>query len=427
MGFSGSKGEKMSVSRESFDVSKGYLEVQFNQDVPLLDSELNEAQKILRASIEDTRRAGFGTACAGDEWRVVTSPETNSIVVKKGTFFHNGNAIRLLEDVTIGFLTTPVTDRIDTIFCEYYFGFVDATLDPDILDPAVGLETSQRIKLFFSIRVGEGVAFPVPPSNRFYFQLATLRREAANPSITETMITDDRYKTVHTYVVQGAEVKSAGGLSVSITQGQVRVAGNDYFVETTQPTVSLPGNSTRYLIMAGETISQVAILPNYYHVVLARVVTGMSTVNTIEDRRIFQPVIYAQPRVQPDTVDPNPEPGVDKQSYFAGEAIQKFGLVYLTSTSNVVGKASNVSSNTAPVIGMALTSLAANNEGSFLRRGQVYNPSWNWTLGLPIFLGLDGNMTQTPPSADLTIIQKVAMPVTPSTIEFNPSFFTVRN
>jgi len=417
----------MSVSRESFDISKGYLEVQFNQDVPLLDSELNEAQKIIRSSIEDTRRAGFGTAYAGDEWRVVVSPDTNSIVVKKGTFFHNGYAVRLLQDVTIGFLTTPVTDRVDTVFCEYYFGTVDATLDSDMLDPAVGLETSQRIKLFFSIRVGEGVAFPVPQGNRFYFQLATLRREAANPNITESMIVDDRYRTVHTYVVNGAEVKSAGGLAVSVTSGQVRVAGNDYFVESNQPTISLPGNSTRYLIMAGETISQVALLPTSYHVVLARIVTGSSGINIIEDNRVFQPVIYAQPRVQPDVIDPNPETGVDKQSYMAGEAVQKFGLVYLTSTSNVVRKASNISSATAPVVGLALTPLAANNEGSFLRRGQVYNPSWNWTLGLPIFLGLDGNMTQTPPSADLTIIQKVAMPVTPSTIEFNPSFFTVRN
>lgn len=417
----------MSVSRESFNISKGYVEVQFNQDVPLLDSELNEAQKIMRAALEDTRRAGLGTSYAGDEWRVVASPSTNSIVIKKGTFFHRGNAIRLLEDVTIGALTTPVTDRTDTVFCEYSFSTIDATLDPDILDPAVGLETSQRIKLEFVIRVGEGVPFPVPLSTRQYFQLATLKREAANPSVTDSMITDDRYRTVHTYVVNGAEVKSAGGLDISVTQGQVRVAGEDYYVETTQPTISLPGNSTRYVIMAGETISQVGVLPYYYHCVLAKVITGPAGINSIQDTRVFQPAIFNQPRVQPDTPDPNPESGVDKQSYVAGETMSKFSLVYLTTTSNVVRKASNVSSATAPAVAMALTSLTANNEGSFLRRGQVYNPAWNWTLGLPIFLGLDGAMTQTPPTADLTILQKVAMPVTPSIIEFNPSLFTVRN
>ena len=417
----------MSVSRESFDITKGYVEVQFNQDVPLLDSELNEAQKILRASLDDTRRAVLGSACAGDEWRVSVSTETNSIVVKKGTFFHNGNAIRLLEDITIGFLTTPITDRTDIVFCEYSFGFVDATDDPDILDPAVGLETSQRVKLFFSIRVGEGVAFPVPPNNRFYFQLATLSREAANPNVTESMIRDDRYKTIHTYVVNGCEVKAVGDLSVSVSAGQVRIAGEDYFIEPNSPVFTLPPNSTRYLIMVGETVSVVVNLPTSYHIPLARIVTGGSTVNILEDKRYFQPIIYSQPRVQPETPDTNPEVGVDKQSYIAGESIQRFGLVYLTSVSNIVRKASNVSSVSAPVIGMALTTVPANNEGSFLRRGQVYNPSWNWTLGLPIFLGLDGNMTQTPPTADLTIIQKVAMPVTPSLIEFNPNFFTVRN
>lgn len=417
----------MSVSRESFDLTKGYVEVQFNQDVPLLDSELNEVQKIIRASLDDTRRATLGSACAGDEWKISVSPETNSIVVKKGTFFHNGNAIRLLQDVTIGFLTTPITDRTDTVFCEYYFGFVDATEDPDILDPSVGLETSQRVKLFFSIRVGEGVSFPVPPGNRSYFQLATVSREAANPSILDRMIRDDRYKTIHTYVVNGCEVKSAGDLTVSVSQGQVRVAGEDYFVEPDLPVFTLPSNASRYLIMVGETLSIVSTLPTSYHVPLARIVTGASSVTSIEDRRFFQPIIYAQPRVQPETPDVNPEVGVDKQSYVAGESIQKFGLVYLTTTSNIVRKASNTSSDSAPAVGLALTAVPANNEGSFLRRGQVYNPSWNWTLGLPIFLGLDGNMTQTPPTADLTIIQKVAMPVTPSIIEFNPNFFTVRN
>jgi hypothetical protein len=417
----------MSVSRESFNISKGYVEVQFNQDVPLLDSELNEAQKIMRAALEDTRRAGLGTSVSGDEWRVVVSPDTNSVVIKKGTFFHRGNAIRLLQDVTIGFLTTPVTARTDTVFCEYNFSTIDATLDPDILDPAVGLETSQRVKLEFVIRVGEGVPFPIPLSTRQYFQLATLKREAANPSVTDSMITDDRYKTTHTYVINGAEVKDAGGLNVSVTQGQIRVGGDDYFVETTQPLIALPGNSTRYIIMGGESIQQVGVLPYYYHCVLAKVVTGPSSITSIEDTRIFQPVIFNQPRVQPDTPDPNPESGVDKQSYFAGENMSKFSLVYLTNTSNVVRKASNLSSTTAPVIGISLTALTANNEGSFLRRGQVYNPAWNWTLGLPIFLGLDGAMTQTPPTGELTILQKVAIPVTPSIIEFNPSLFTVRN
>lgn len=417
----------MSVSRESFNITKGYVEVQFNQDVPLLDSELNEAQKILRAALEDTRRAGLGTSYAGDEWKVVTSTDTNSIVIKKGTFFHKGNAIRLLQDVTIGFLTTPVVNRTDTVFCEYTFSVVDATLDSNILDPEVGLETSQRIKLEFVIRVGEGVPFPVPTSTKQYFQLATLNREAANPSITEAMIVDDRYRTSHTYVVSGCEVKSAGGLSISITQGGVRVGGEDYFVEASQPTIALPGNSTRYIIMAGETISQVGVLPYYYHVVLAKVITGASSITSIEDTRMFIPAIFNQPRVQPEQPDPNPEGGVDKQVYTTGEAVPRFGLVYLTTTSNTVRKASNVDSTKTPVIGMALTSVPANSEGSFLRRGQVYNPSWSWTLGLPIFLGVDGALTQTPPTADLTILQKVAMPVTPSIIEFNPSFFTVRN
>lgn len=34
-----------------------------------------------------------------------------------------------------------------------------------------------------------------------------------------------------------------------------------------------------------------------------------------------------------------------------------------------------------------------------VQRGEVVEPSWNWNVNLPIYLGSDGVLTQTPPSA----------------------------
>lgn len=41
--------------------------------------------------------------------------------------------------------------------------------------------------------------------------------------------------------------------------------------------------------------------------------------------------------------------------------------------------------------------------------GTLVEPSWNWTLGLPIFVGPNGTLTQTPPSTG--VLQIIAYPI----------------
>lgn len=58
--------------------------------------------------------------------------------------------------------------------------------------------------------------------------------------------------------------------------------------------------------------------------------------------------------------------------------------------------------------------------------GIVTEPSWNWTPGLPIWFGLNGQLTQTiPPEA--VFIRRVAEVVEPTIIEFRPNQPIVRN
>lgn len=423
----------MTVSRVSYDPTKNYQEIQFNQDVSLLDSELNELQKIIRGNIEEMRRVMVGAACAGDEWRVVANSNVNSITVKAGTFFHFGAILENHQDTTVAFLSTPTLNRTDVVFVEYYQTLVDSTQDPNILDPQVGMETTQRFQMVYNIRVAEGSTVPTPTAGRNYFRIATLQRQAGNPSITEAMISDDRTHTMQTYMVRGCAVVPVSGLTVQVQTGQVKVANLDYYVQAGFPATVLPANQTSYIIMDGPQPSVVSSLPHTYHTPLAQITTDATSVVSLVDLRVPQPLVFlggaggGNNTPTPPVDNPEQTTGV-YSSYMVGENIGQYQVVYLSPTIvNLALKADNSSSATAPAVGLALTAVANGQLGTFMKMGQIQNAGWNWTLGKPIYLGTGGNMTQTPPTADNTIIQELAYPVAPDTLEFMPNLKTIRN
>lgn len=425
----------MTVSRNSYQPGKGYQQVQFNQDVPLLDSELNELQQIARANVQDTQRVLLGVCAIGDEWKVEPGPTVNSITIKAGTLFYYGEQLKLLQDQTVGFLTTPVINRTDTVFVEFHEVVIDGTQDNFIIDPAVGSETSQRIQLQYVIRVAEGSAFPNPTAGRKWVQLATLNRTTGNPSVTSSMIVDNRAHSMHNYVVRGCDVVSNATNQVTVNAGQCRVGSVDTFVSASV-NIAIASNSAKYIVVPqGAAPIAVSSVPFSYSVVLAQVVTdGLGTV-TISDMRQYMPLIYQSGSDAENAQLPEQEPPFDAEesggsgfsTYQVSENIAQYQVVYSTGTSNTVAKADNTTSAKAPAIGMAVHAISSGQTGSFLRSGPITNPAWNWTLQQPIFLGVNGGLTQTPPSADYTVIQEVAYPVSPTTIEFNPSFDFIRN
>lgn len=79
---------------------------------------------------------------------------------------------------------------------------------------------------------------------------------------------------------------------------------------------------------------------------------------------------------------------------------------------------------TAP-IWLTLGAALAGEPVSVVAFGEVVEPSWNWTSGLPIFLGADGVLTQTPPTAPAVfILQLAASTGTPSSLFFDPKIPT---
>jgi len=53
-------------------------------------------------------------------------------------------------------------------------------------------------------------------------------------------------------------------------------------------------------------------------------------------------------------------------------------------------------------------------EGVAYRLGEISDAVWNWTRGSPIYLGANGQLTQTPPTTGFLLV--LAQPVSPTVI-----------
>jgi hypothetical protein len=53
-------------------------------------------------------------------------------------------------------------------------------------------------------------------------------------------------------------------------------------------------------------------------------------------------------------------------------------------------------------------------EGVAYRLGEISDAVWSWTRGSPIFLGANGQLTQTPPTTGILLV--LAQPISPTVI-----------
>ena len=64
------------------------------------------------------------------------------------------------------------------------------------------------------------------------------------------------------------------------------------------------------------------------------------------------------------------------------------------------------------VLGVTISASAANEPVFIIRNGDVTEPSWNWVPNLPVYLGDNGLLTQTPPESPALFSLIVGFPVT---------------
>ena len=85
--------------------------------------------------------------------------------------------------------------------------------------------------------------------------------------------------------------------------------------------------------------------------------------------------------------------------------------VLALNAANEVIYASNDTLGTAhKIIGMSLNAAAPGGAINVARGSEVIEPSWNWTTTLPVYLGTNGLLTQTPPVSPATFSLIVGFP-----------------
>jgi hypothetical protein len=66
------------------------------------------------------------------------------------------------------------------------------------------------------------------------------------------------------------------------------------------------------------------------------------------------------------------------------------------------------------VAGILPYAISQGAEGIAYRLGEITDAVWNWTRGSPIYLGTNGQLTQTPPATGILLV--LAQPVSATTI-----------
>lgn len=96
----------------------------------------------------------------------------------------------------------------------------------------------------------------------------------------------------------------------------------------------------------------------------------------------------------------------------AGEALGGHRAIYISAGEARYATAADDSA--AVVAGITTGAAGVGDAVEYQLSGELTEPSWNWTPELPVFLGLNGQLTQTPPTAGAIVELGIAL--TPQTI-----------
>lgn len=113
------------------------------------------------------------------------------------------------------------------------------------------------------------------------------------------------------------------------------------------------------------------------------------------------------PSTSAPTLVPQPTPG----DYPAGESIDPYRLVSLTSGGLLVLADSGDVTQVAGAIGVTLNGAAIGARPQIVTAGLITNSGWSWTVGRPVFVGVNGLFTQSPTLTGEGYLQPVGVAV----------------
>ncbi|MBA2669173.1 MAG: hypothetical protein H0U67_02245 [Gemmatimonadetes bacterium] len=192
-------------SRNTFDLLKNYVGVRLQQGVPILDADLNELEDIRRHELQGVLRSFIGDGVADESgFRISPAGSNTDFTIAAGRYLVDGREVvnhaelaytdqPLFRNAELAArwgvpplppLTAPArgSEREDTVYLDAWEREVDADEDPDLVNPAIGIETSVRLKREWVVRVAEGApTMPRAPEGHVHGPVATLTWAPSEP------------------------------------------------------------------------------------------------------------------------------------------------------------------------------------------------------------------------------------------------------
>ncbi len=103
-------------------------------------------------------------------------------------------------------------------------------------------------------------------------------------------------------------------------------------------------------------------------------------------------------------------------SKIAGAALGGHRIVYIDSAGKAQYASNQILSDSVRTLGMTLGAAILDAAIDIQTFGEITESSWTWTLGQSIYLGVDGLLTQTPPTSPALFQRVVGFPLSATSI-----------
>lgn len=110
------------------------------------------------------------------------------------------------------------------------------------------------------------------------------------------------------------------------------------------------------------------------------------------------------------------------ETIIAGSTISALRVITIDSLTNKAIYASNNNlDHISKFVALSITSGILDDSIEIISKGKIEDLMWNWDVSLPIFLGVNGQLTQTPPSYPTNLFRKIiGYAKSPTILNFNP-------
>lgn len=110
-------------------------------------------------------------------------------------------------------------------------------------------------------------------------------------------------------------------------------------------------------------------------------------------------------------------PGNISTDHNAAVPLSGHRMVTLDSNGLLIYASAETLAHANRVIGMTMGAVSAGVAPSVIKSGEITEPTWNWDTSLPLYLGANGLLTQTPPVGPTTKFSNViGFPISPITV-----------